>query len=158
MYFQAIDYLNASGYVQYEISNFARPGMESRHNLIYWEGEPYLGLGPAAHSYIDRRRWANTADLKAYCDALLGQRFPVAEEMILTPADEMAEAMFLGLRLTAGVSASRFRTRFGMEPEAVYGAEISRLIARGLLQPDKDRLRLTREALPVANQVFAAFV
>jgi len=158
MYFQAIDYLSASGYVQYEISNFARPGMESRHNLIYWEGKPYLGLGPAAHSYIGRRRWANTAGLKTYCDALAERKFPVVEERVLTPADEMAEVMFLGLRLTAGISVSCFRSRFGLEPAAVYGARISRLVAQGLLEADRDRLRLTREALPVANQVFAAFV
>lgn len=158
MYFQAVDYLNAAGYVQYEISNFARPGRESRHNLLYWEGEPYLGLGPGAHSYLNRRRWANAAELDTYRNALFGGGFPVAEETNLTPADEMAETMFLGLRLTRGVSALRFRERFGREPEAVYGLEISRLIARGLLRRENGRLRLTREALPVANQVFAAFV
>ncbi|MEW6448776.1 MAG: radical SAM family heme chaperone HemW [Bacillota bacterium] len=158
MYFHAVDYLNASGYVQYEISNFARPGRESRHNLIYWQGEPYLGLGPAAHSYLNRRRWVNAAELGTYSRALSAGRFPVAEEMYLTRADEIAEAMFLGLRLTEGVSASRFRARFGLEPEAVYGPEISMLIARGLLRYEKDRLRLTREAFPVANQVFVAFV
>lgn len=158
MYFQAIDYLNASGYVQYEISNFARPGRESRHNLVYWEGEPYIGLGPAAHSYLNRCRWENTADLDTYTATLMEGRFPVAEAINLTPADEMAEAMFLGLRLTAGVSTSRFRARFGREPVAVYGDKISRLMAQGLLRHEKDRLRLTREALPVANQVFAVFV
>ncbi|MGQ9512921.1 radical SAM family heme chaperone HemW [Thermodesulfitimonas sp.] len=158
MYLMTIDCLTAAGYKHYEISNFALPGKECRHNRLYWVGEPYLGLGPAAHSYLEHRRWANVAALQDYCDLVAGEKLPVAEEHALTPAEEMAEALFLGLRLTAGVSLSSFAARFGRQPEAVYGREISRLVGQGLLCREGDLLRLTRTALPVANIVFAAFV
>jgi len=158
MYLGAIDFLTAFGYVHYEISNFARPGKESRHNRLYWEGEPYLGLGPGAHSYLNGCRWANVTGLAEYCGAVAGKRLPVAETVHLTPAEEMAEAMFLGLRLIAGVSSSRFQARFGRSPEAAYGAVITRLVEQGLLDRAGGCLRLTRKALPVANIVFTAFV
>jgi len=158
MYLMAIDCLTAAGYRHYEISNFALPGRECRHNRLYWVGEPYLGLGPAAHSYLEHRRWANVAALQEYCDLVAGGKLPVAEEHALTPAEEMSEALFLGLRLTAGVSLSSFAARFGHRPEVVYSREISRLVAQGLLCREGDLLRLTRTALPVANVVFAAFV
>jgi oxygen-independent coproporphyrinogen-3 oxidase len=158
MYLKAIDFLTASGYVHYEIANFALPGRGSRHNRLYWEGGEYLGLGPGAHSYLGGRRWANTASPGEYCAAVARGELPVAEAVYLTPADAMAEAMFLGLRLTAGVSAARFQARFGCSPEAVYGPAIARLAAQGLLIEEDGYIRLTREALPVANVVFAAFV
>lgn len=158
MYLKAIDFLTASGYVHYEIANFALPGRESRHNRLYWEGGEYLGLGPGAHSCLGGRRWANTARPGEYCAAVARGELPVAEAVYLTLADAMAEAMFLGLRLTAGVSAARFQARFGCSPEAVYGPAIARLAAQGLLIEEDGYIRLTREALPVANIVFAAFV
>lgn len=158
MYLKAIDFLTASGYVHYEIANFARSGRESRHNRLYWEGGEYLGLGPGAHSCLDGRRWSNTTDPGEYYADVARGALPVAEAVHLTPADAMAEAMFLGLRLTAGVSAARFQARFGCSPEAVYGPAIARLAAQGLLVEEDGYIRLTREALPVANVVFAAFV
>ena len=158
MYFRAIDFLSAHAYEHYEISNFARCGKQSRHNRLYWEGEPYLGFGPAAHSYLNGRRWSNKADLAGYCSCLDEGRLPVTGEALLTTEDEMAEAMFLGLRLIEGVSSSRFHARFGREVGEVYGSEIEGLIAQGLLRQEGDFLRLTREALPVANVVFRAFV
>ncbi len=158
MYLRAIEFLAAHGYEHYEISNFTRPGKESRHNRLYWEGEPYLGLGPAAHSYLNGCRWSNTADLDSYCKNLERQRLPVSEEVPLTEEDEMAEAMFMGLRLIEGVSCTRFEARFGRKAEVIFAKKIKGLVAQGLLRREGDRLRLTRKALPVANVVFRAFV
>jgi oxygen-independent coproporphyrinogen-3 oxidase len=158
MYLRVIDFLSAHGYAHYEISNFARPGKESRHNRLYWEGEPYLGLGPAAHSYLDGCRWSNAADLSVYCENLDGHRLPVTGEVALNEEDEMAEAMFMGLRLIEGISCARFAARFGRKAEKVFAGKIEDLIAQDLLQREGDRLRLTAKALPVANVVFRNFV
>jgi oxygen-independent coproporphyrinogen-3 oxidase len=158
MYLQAIDFLAARGYRHYEISNFARRGKESRHNRLYWEGEPYLGLGAAAHSYLNGHRWHNAADLGVYSASLNRRRLPVAEEVPLTAEDEMKEAMLMGLRLIEGVSCRRFEARFGSSPETVFAEKVKELMAQDLLRHERDRLRLTGKALPVANVVFRAFV
>ncbi|MEW6183790.1 MAG: radical SAM family heme chaperone HemW [Bacillota bacterium] len=158
MYFTAIDLLCARGYEHYEISNFALSDRSSRHNRLYWEGEPYLGFGPAAHSCINGTRWSNVEDLKKYCEILDRNGLPATGETRLSVKEEMSEAMFLGLREIAGVSCARFKERFGRGPEKVYGPVIEKLFTQGLLRREGDSLRLTREALPVANVVFAAFV
>ncbi|MEW6171837.1 MAG: radical SAM family heme chaperone HemW [Bacillota bacterium] len=158
MYLEAIDFLAVCGYEQYEISNFALPGKASRHNRLYWEGEPYLGIGPAAHSYFNGCRWSNAEDIDVYCGLIERERLPVVWQTHLSVQDEMSEAMFLGLRELAGVSCRRFRERFGQRPEKAYGREIQQLLERGLLTREGDFLRLTREALPVANVVFGEFV
>lgn len=158
MYLTAIDFLAVAGYTHYEISNFALPGRESRHNQLYWQREPYLGLGPGAHSFLGNSRWANTPSLEDYCWKLAEGKEPVVEKKILSREEEMAETMMLGLRLLAGISCARFEARFGCKPEEAFGREISRLVNQGLLTREGDFLRLTRAALPVANLVFGAFV
>jgi len=159
MYQAAIDAAEGAGLAQYEISNFARPGHQSRHNLIYWRNQPYLGLGPGAHSWWEGVRRANLGPLPAYEAALQAGRLPLEREEPISRALEMDETMFLGLRLTReGVDRAAFRARFGTEPEAVYGLAIDRLVHLGLLEADAHRIRLTRQGVPVANQVFLAFL
>lgn len=159
MYQAAIEAAEGAGLAQYEISNFARPGHQSRHNLIYWRNQPYLGLGPGAHSWWEGVRRANLGPLPAYEAALQAGRLPLEREEPISRALEMDETMFLGLRLTReGVDRAAFRARFGTEPEAVHGLAIDRLVRLGLLEADAHRIRLTRQGVPVANQVFLAFL
>lgn len=158
MYEQVIGQMAANGFIHYEISNFARPGRESRHNLTYWLNQEYLGLGPAAHSYLDRTRQSNVADIQLYRQDLDAGRLPVCEREVITPELERAETMFLGLRLLKGVSRSGWRQRFGVTVEEAYPGVVERLVEQGLLSSRGDRIALTRRGLFLANQVFAEFL
>lgn len=151
----AHDLLVPAGYQQYEISNWAKPGFESRHNQVYWQLEPWLGLGSGAHSYYSRRRWANPTTIQAYL-----QQGPTPMPAAAQPLEEeLEEVMFMGLRLTReGVTDARFHARFGTGLEAAYGPTIARLRDDGLLAWSEGRLRLTRRGLSLGNEVFAAFL
>lgn len=158
MYHWAVDYLAETGYEQYEISNFAKKGRQSRHNCIYWQAEEYLGMGLGAHSYMEGTRFHNRYDLQGYI-AANGDVSLLKEEIeVITETDALAEFMFLGLRLTEGVSFDRFRTRFGRELYEVYGTQIAELINVGLLQADEKGIRLTRRGIDVSNVVFEKFL
>jgi oxygen-independent coproporphyrinogen-3 oxidase len=151
--------LIAAGYEHYEIANFAQPGHACRHNLIYWHNEPYLGFGPAAHSYWRGRRSANERDPAVYAARLAdGDGLPVAEIEEHDLRTEMAETMFLGLRLRRGVSWERFGRRFGQDLNAVYGDEIAWLQRQGLVEVRDGHLRLTERGLPLANLAFEQFL
>ncbi len=158
MYHTAIILLKKSGYHHYEISNFARPGRECVHNLVYWLNLPYLGLGPAAHSCFRGERFANEREPEKYRSRLRRGELRVADRETLTVETEMSETMFLGLRLLQGVSLAAFRQRFGRRLEDVYRSEIKRLTKDGLTEIDGDYLRLTERGLPLANRVFLEFV
>ena len=157
MYDDTLKILRAAGFEQYEISNFAKPGRESRHNLSYWDLSEYLGLGLGASSYIDGKRIKNTADLQSYIKAEYPAELAEVEET-LTPEDKMSEWMFLGLRKTAGVSDMDFAEKFGRSFTEVYPDQIRQLVHDGLLEQKGDRLRLTRRGLDLANIVFEAFI
>lgn len=158
MYRAAIDFLKARGYCHYEISNFAGPGRESAHNLNYWLNRPYLGLGPAAHSYLGNRRFSNHPSIEKYCEKLSRGEYPVEDAETISVETEMSETMFLGLRLIKGVDLGSFHQRFGRRAEDVYGAQIARLVQAGLVELAEGHLRLTEKGLPVANRVFSEFV
>ncbi|MDA8233724.1 MAG: radical SAM family heme chaperone HemW [Clostridia bacterium] len=158
MYLYTIEFLKSQGFHHYEISNFALPGKESRHNLIYWLNHTYLGLGPGAHSSWRNRRTANPGTLEEYVTNISTGVFPAQVEEIITPEIAMAETMFLGLRLTEGVDLEAFVQRFGVRAEDVYGEAINNFVDKGLLTLKEGRLHLTRQGLPLANLVFQAFV
>ncbi|WP_428847734.1 radical SAM family heme chaperone HemW [Neomoorella carbonis] len=158
MYQEARQMLAAVGYQQYEISNFARPGYQCRHNLTYWFNRPYLGLGAAAASYWQDRRWQNYSELHRYQHALSRGRLPRAEIETLTSHQQMAETMFMGLRLMAGVDLQAFRQRFGVDAREVYDRELDRLYQAGLVEEKDGHLKLTEKGLPLANEVFVQFV
>ena len=152
LYEDAADELLNQGFEHYEISNFARPGHRSRHNLKYWTDEEYLGFGPSAHSYVGERRWANAADLRDYL-ARRGERCARVEDV--RSRDRRAfEALFAGLRLSEGVDLEALRARYGdafVPPgEACLGA----LAQSGLVERAPDRLRLTRRGRLVSNEIF----
>lgn len=158
MYQKAIKYLTRHGYTHYEISNFARPGFQSRHNLIYWHNGNYLGLGPAAHSHFNGERWANTGSLAEYAGSLAKKELPVTERFKLTKKEVMSETVFMGLRLLDGLNLSEFRRRFKQDVLDIWPEQITKLCSQGLLKLTDGRLKLTDKGLPLANIVFMEFV
>ncbi len=158
MYRDLIEILTARGYVHYEVSNFAVPGRFCRHNLRYWHNRPYLGLGPAAHSCLGGRRFANEPSLPGYLEKLAAGLLPVSWQEEIGPETEMSETVFLGLRLIEGLDVEGFRKRFGRSVDEVYPGEIDRLSGLKLVERADGRLRLTRRGLMLGNAVFAEFV
>jgi oxygen-independent coproporphyrinogen-3 oxidase len=155
------------GYAQYEISNWARPGRECQHNLQYWRGQPYLGLGAGAHGYAADQRTANVLHPADYIrrmqdlPALAFPQTPATDTLLkIDRPTEMAETMIMGLRLTQeGITRAAFRQRFGQEITSVYGPQISRLTELGLLEwAEGDILRLTPRGRLLGNQVFLEFI
>lgn len=146
--------LKSAGYEHYEISNFAKPGRECRHNLLYWEGGEYIGCGPSAHSHWNGVRWANAADTDA---CLRGSTRKEFEEK-LEPEAKARETLVMGLRRIRGVSRQWFREKTGFDYRELCGEAIKRLIADGLLEQAGDDLRLTDRAIFISNQVFAELV
>ena len=147
-----------AGYARYEISNFARPGFESRHNLGYWQDVPYLGIGAAAHSYLDGQRYENPRGIEEYLAALRESGRARREEEPLTRATSMEEFAFLALRTARGIDRARFAARFGCELASVYADAIARMRARGFLEEDAQGVRLTPLGMKYGNWVFEAFL
>ncbi|NNV05451.1 radical SAM family heme chaperone HemW [Geobacillus sp. C56-T2] len=158
MYEAAMDRLPAGGYRQYEISNYALPGFESRHNLTYWNNEEYYGIGAGAHSYISGVRRENIGPVRHYIAAIERGEWPHRTVRRLTVREQMEEELFLGLRKTEGVSKARFRQKFGCEMDDVFGAAIHRELACGRLEETNGHLRLTKRGRLLGNEVFAAFL
>jgi len=157
MYRLMVQKVCAAGYLQYEISNFCRPGYESRHNTKYWTGAPYYGFGCSAHSFDGRaRRWANERDPAKYVELIEGHLPPVTEVTELSEKDKRAESVFLGLRLLSGISLTDYRLRFGADLRTDRSAEIDRLSEAGLIELDNDLLRLTATGALLSNEVFAS--
>lgn len=158
--------LAEAGLQQYEISNWARPGFESRHNLTYWRNQPYLGCGPGAHSFEAGRRWWNLRPVPRYLQTLAALAEETAHphpsldaEETIDQRLEMGETMMMGLRLTReGVHRADFAARFGQSLESVFGSEIVRLKQLGLLSETDQRLLLTPQGRLLGNQVFLAFL
>jgi oxygen-independent coproporphyrinogen-3 oxidase len=157
MYRTMIDEVTAAGYEHYEISNFCRPGFESRHNTKYWSGDPYYGFGCSAHSYDGgRRRWANERDLAKYADLIENHQAPIVERTDLNEEDARSESIFLGLRLMRGLDLIEYRSRFGSNLRDDYDLDLARLREAGLIEIDERLLRLTRRGALLSNEVFAA--
>lgn len=158
MYYRTEELLLEAGYRRYEISNYALPGWESRHNLKYWSGEDYIGLGLGASSCLEQVRFHNPAkpeEYRADCGCLERLR---REEEPLTRNRRMEEFCFLGLRRMEGISEQEFFETFGETLEAVYPGLSGRLIGQGLLERNGGRLRLTGRGIDVSNQVMAEFL
>ncbi|MGI6777462.1 MAG: radical SAM family heme chaperone HemW [Acetivibrionales bacterium] len=158
MYHYAIDRLNNYGLKQYEISNFARPGLECKHNLIYWKAEEYLGIGAGAHSYFNSKRFNNFYDVDRYILAAGNNKTVTENEQVVDFDDEMAEFMILGLRLTKGISLNEFKSRFERDVYDVYGKQIETLLEKGLIIVNKDVMQLSPFGMDVANKVFVEFL
>lgn len=158
MYELAMDRLAAAGLRQYEISNVARPGRESRHNLKYWRDTGWLAFGCGAHGSRDGRRWKHVADTRAYVERVAAGADPVAEARVLDDATRLAEALFMGLRLVEGVDLDTYRVRFGQDVWTRYGEALAPALEAGLLMRENGRLRLTRRGMLLASEVMQVFV
>lgn len=162
MYEKSTEMLGANGYEQYEIANFARPGFRSRHNSGYWQRRPYLGFGAGAHSYLRLPgagiRFSNTERAEDYLQLLSSGCLPTSESRNLSRDEAMAECLFLGLRLTEGVSLGHFYKEFSVSFQEVFGTACADLFAAGLLEIRNGYLRLTEKARILSNQVFVRFL
>ena len=154
MYEQICSSLTLAGYDQYELSNFSRPGFESKHNLKYWQGRQYIGLGASAASFYDGCRYTRTSDFDAYIAS-----FANDERYELSIDELMSEFMFLRLRLTGlGASKAEFRARFGKDIEDVFSKPLAKHLAAGTLVDKGDRYVLSKRAYYVSNSVLCDFV
>ena len=175
MYEWASETLEAAGYFQYEISNWAKPGHECTHNLQYWRGLPYLAFGAGAHGYANGYRYSNVLRIKTYVERLsqpssfTTQPFPLSPATVnqhkQTIQDDISEFMMTSLRLTQeGVSENDFQARFGTSMQEVYGKEIVELLEMGLIESTSEVsetsevLKLTKRGRLLGNQVFMRFV
>ena len=154
MYHRTREFLSQYGYRQYEISNYARPGRECRHNIGYWTGVPYLGLGLGAASYMEGERFSNSRSMEEYLREP-GRRI---EAQRLTKKDKEEEFFFLGLRLTKGVSLEEFERRFGVPAKQVYPGIMERLAEENAAVLKDGRFFLTEYGMDVSNYVMAQFL
>lgn len=154
----AREFLAAEGYTQYEISNFALPGFESRHNQRYWQLMPYLGFGAGAHSFDGVKRWVNEVSPEVYCEKVAKGESPVAESRTLSRTEQAEEFFFLGLRERRGVNLGQARSQWGGPPWDWWQARASALKQEGWLEEEGEWLRLSERALLVANEIFQEFL
>jgi oxygen-independent coproporphyrinogen-3 oxidase len=158
MYLQAMARLDSAGYEQYEISNVARPGRQSRHNLKYWRDGQWQGVGPGAHSTRDGVRWKNEPSIPGYVEAVAGRSRLVVEQRRLAGSEGLEEALFTGLRLTEGVSVHAVARRYGVDVWRRFGPALQPFVEGGWLIYDGVSLRLTRAGMLVAHEIMATFV
>lgn len=154
MYEYACGFLAKNGFCQYEISNFANPGYESRHNLKYWQCKEYIGVGLSAHSYDDGKRFSNTDDFSEY----ISRHYSSGTFDKLTEKDMMSEFMFLGLRMTKGVSERDFYARFGKEMKSVFKKPLEKFVKNGFLKEENGYIRLSHSAVSVSNSIMCEFI
>ncbi|MDR6122301.1 putative oxygen-independent coproporphyrinogen III oxidase [Bacillus sp. SLBN-46] len=158
MYEILMDEMEKHGFHQYEISNFSKPGFESKHNLTYWNNEYYYGFGAGAHSYVNGFRRSNSGPLKKYMDQVNSGLLPVLDDHQVTKAEQMEEEMFLGLRKTEGVSISHFIEKFDQDPLQLFKKEITELISKKWIEVKNDNIYLTKTGRFLGNEVFQAFL
>ena len=157
MFEYIIEELEKAGFEHYEISNFSKPGFESRHNLVYWDNAEYYGLGAGASGYVDGIRYKNHGPIRHYLEAVEAGKARITEEQ-LTLEEKMEEELFLGLRKKTGVSKARFEEKFGISFDQRYGQVVSSLTEQGLLVPDDKQVRMTKRGLFLGDTVAEKFI
>ncbi len=158
LYLSTLEFLSAHEYEQYEISNFARPGFASRHNLKYWRCEPVLGFGVGSHSFDGRSRYANLASMARYLDAVEGRQTPVDWRQPLEECRALEEKLFLGLRLNQGIDWSQLEGGYSPELLSRHLAVLRDLAGSGLVEWDEPIVRLTRKGILLSNEVFQKLI
>ena len=158
MYAQVRQILADAGLSQYEVSNFALPGRECRHNILYWTRQNYLGFGLGAHSLVNSTRRRNTRDMSEYIKAR-GERAPIVRDVEnIDTSAQMEEFIFLGLRMTQGISPEEFQRQFGVDIHSRFGVQIFKYMSLGLLESRGGRFRLTPGGIDVSNIILADFL
>jgi oxygen-independent coproporphyrinogen-3 oxidase len=158
MYLSGLDRMDKAGYVQYEISNVARPGRQSRHNLKYWTDGEWLGFGSGAHSTRAGTRWKNISATGEYISAVAAGGQVVSERRPLSAEERLEEALFTGLRLNAGLDLPDVKTRYGVDVWGRYGEELQPFVDQGVLVYDGRSLRLPRAGMLLAHEIMAVFI
>jgi len=158
MYVTAMERLEAAGLQQYEISNVARPGRRSRHNLKYWTDQEWLGFGCGAHSTRNGARWKNVSSTEEYVDRIARDAGTEVDVRRLSDSERLGDALFTGLRLAEGVELATIRQRYGVDVWRRFGADLQVYVDAGLLLHDGATLRLTRRGMLLAHEVMAVFV
>ena len=157
MFEYIIEELEKAGFEHYEISNFSKPGFESKHNLVYWDNAEYYGLGAGASGYVNGIRYKNNGPIRHYLEAVEAGKARITEEH-LTLEEKMEEELFLGLRKKTGVSKARFEEKFGVSFDQRYGQVVASLTEQGLLVPDDKQVRMTKRGLFLGDTVAEKFI
>ena len=158
MYVEAMERLEAAGLAQYEISNVARTGRRSRHNLKYWTDGEWLGFGCGAHSTRGGVRWKNISSTAEYIDTVARGAAQAVDVRRMTPDEQLGDALFTGLRLVDGIDTNAIQTRYGVDVWRRFGADLQPYLDAGCLRRDGPRLWLTRQGMLLAHEVMAVFV
>ena len=158
MYAETIEAMEKAGRMQYEISNFAKPGFESKHNLVYWNNQNYFGIGAGASGYLENRRYKNRGPIQHYLKSLNDDRLPILEEEHLSEQEQIEEQMFLGLRKILGVEKAVFKARFKQSITDVYGDVLEKLKQQKLITETDTSIHLTKAGLFRGNDVFEEFL
>jgi oxygen-independent coproporphyrinogen III oxidase len=158
MYVTAMERLEAAGYEQYEISNVAKPGRQSRHNLKYWTDGEWLGFGCGAHGTIDGVRTKNVSGITDYIDCIARGQAVTSDVRQMDADERVGDALFTGLRLVEGIDLHAVQKRYGVDVWRKYGAELAPFVEAGVLRHGDGRLALTRSGMLLANEVMTVFV
>lgn len=160
MYWQVKNTLESKGYIHYEISNFAKKGYESKHNSDCWKQKEYIGIGVAAHSYMESKRFSNQSNLEEYINNIKSEEYEkniiIQEEQ--TKEDKQKEYMLLGLRTIDGINIGEYKNKFGENPIFKFHKELDKLVGEKLLEVDGEHIKLTKVGLDLANIVWEEFV
>jgi oxygen-independent coproporphyrinogen-3 oxidase len=158
MYLLGLERLDAAGFEQYEISNVARPGHASRHNLKYWQAGDWRGFGCGAHSTVNGVRWKNVSATENYIQRLSSGTSPAIDERGLSARERLEEHLFTGLRLSAGINRVAVREMHRIDPWLAYGEALTPFVDAGLMWTTQDHFGLTRRGMLVANDILVTFV
>ena len=158
MYNYTINYLKENGYNQYEISNYAKEGLECKHNIIYWKCDHYIGIGPGASGYLNNYRYNNVEDLQDYHEKLNKNERPIENIEKLSLEDEIQEKIFMGLRMNEGIRFGDFKKQFNIDFKEKYGNQIRELKEKGLINESIAGFSLTQRGREISNSVFVEFI
>lgn len=156
MYLQAAETLINAGYLHYEVSNFAKPGFESKHNLKYWEYQNYAGFGPSAHSFLNGKRWNNSRDIKKYYNELENGNLPWENEEIIGEKEKEFEYVMLALR-SRGVNSSNYKSIFGKDFESVYRSSLNELLKKGYMVNEAGSYKFSEKGYAIADGILAKY-
>lgn len=158
MFQLAMETMEKAGRYQYEISNYAKPGFQSQHNLAYWNNDTYFGFGAGAHGYIDGVRYNNHGPIQHFLEPLRQGESPIIYQNTLSKQNKMEEEMILGLRTMRGIDQTLFKTKYGQAVEEIYQNELITLLDQKLIKIEGDYIRLTKKGVFLGNEVFRSFL
>lgn len=158
LYNHTIEYLKDNGYYQYEISNYAKPNKECKHNILYWKCDSYIGLGPGASGYLNDVRYNNVEGLSDYHEKIMNNEKPIDHKENLSNEDKIQEKIFMGLRMNEGIKYEDFKKQFNIDFKTKYESQIDKLTRRNLIKESKDGIKLTQKGREISNSVFVEFI